>query len=245
MELIRNCSHDSSVQVAVDLDERAVPVGIVKTAFNADGARSIKREHDGLTWYGQRLNLACNPVLSFRAYKDTFFQLRLSYKDGIPGDLGLPITKNYRKIRNALSHYMDIFRIDDTNFSHGDYSIDNILFMDDGVAWVMDWENFNDKLPLEFDIIYCIIEACYFCYKRRGVFTVGDADAAIDLIKYGVGKLDMACGQILGSPAAYIRKLFMENRAVFGPQIMKYPMMNCPHGDIMAIDAFFGKRMKI
>jgi hypothetical protein len=238
MEIIRNCLHYGSTQIAVDLDENAVPTGVVKTAFNEAGAGSLKREFEGISWYDRNTS----SIISFKTYNNTFSQLKLAYKKGCVGNLKLPLARNCKKIHNALSYYIDIFRKDSSSFSHGDYSIDNILFSEDEVVWILDWEDFNEKLPREFDVIYCVMEACYFCYKRQNALTAQDVDMAVDLIKYAIERLNMPSLQIVKRPAAYIRELFLNNNSVFGPQIIKYPLMNCPHEDILALDAAFYKR---
>jgi len=236
MEIIRNCSHYSSIQTAVDLDRNAVPVRVVKTAFTEDGARAIRKEHEGILWYERRLNSAPGAVISLVNYKHTFSRLELAYRNGRPGDLTLSLAKNYKKIYNALNHSIEVFRKEDSPYNHGDYSIDNILFNEDDVVWILDWENFNDKLPREFDIVY-------FCYKRKNMLMANDVDAAINLLKYGIGRLNMPYDQIVRKPASYMRKLFLDNKSIFNSQIMKYPLVNCPYEDILALDAIFNKRV--
>ncbi len=245
MEIIRNCSHYSSIQVAVKLDQKAMPVRVVKTAFNRDGALTIRNEHDGISWYEKRLNSASTAIVSLENYKNTYSRLEFVYKNGRLGNLTLPLARNYKKIYNALCHYIDIFTTGDRHFSHGDYSIDNILFDGDDVVWILDWENFNDKLPQEFDIVYCVMEASYFCYKRHGILKNSDINAAIDLFKYGLGELKMPYQQIIRAPASYMRKLFLDNKAVFGQQIKKYPLVNCPEKDILTLDGFYTKNVAL
>lgn len=244
MEVIRNCSHYSFVQTSVDLDSRAAPVKIIKTTFTEEGVRSLKRERDGLTWYEKKLGVTPGVVISFDDRNDTFARLELVYKDGRLGDPGLSISKNYNKIHNALAYYMGVFRIDGGSFSHGDYSIGNILFNEDDVAWILDWEDFSDKLPRELDIVYCVVEACYFCYKRQRGLSSADIDKAIDLLKYGIKGMNMPCDNIVKAPASYARKLFFDNRPLFGRQAMKYPVVNCSDSEISALDSLFLKRIK-
>ena len=243
MEIIRNCSHYSSTQTALVLDDRARPVSIIKTAFTEEGVRSLIRERDGITWYEKRLGMAPHAVISSDNHNNTFSRLELAYKDGCLGNISRSVSENYNKIHNALTHYLDIFRKDGDRFNHGDYSIDNILFRNNDVVWILDWDKFNDKLPREFDIVYCVVEACYFCYKRRKVLSRGDVDKAIDLLKYGVKNLDMPYDQIIKAPANYVRKLFLDNKSVFGRQFMKYPLVNCRDEDILAIDTVFSKKV--
>lgn len=241
MEIIRNCSHYSSIQVAVKLDQKAIPVRIVKSAFNQDGANAIRNEQEGILWYEKQLNSVSTAIVSLENYKNTYARLELEYKNGRPGELIIPLSRNYKKIYNALKYYFSIFNAGKSRFIHGDYSIDNVLFDGDDVVWILDWESFNDKLPREFDIVYCITEAIYFCYRKYGTLKKGDVNAAIELFKFGLGGLKIPYEQIIRGPASYMRKLFQDNKDVFGPQIKKYPIVNCTEKNILAIDKIFVK----
>ncbi len=241
MEIIRNCSHYSSIQVAVKLDQKALPVRVVKTAFNQDGAMAIRNEQAGILWYEKQLNSVSPAIVSLENYKNTYSRLELEYKNGRPGDLAISLSRNYKKLYNALKYYLSIFTPGKDRFSHGDYSIDNILFDGDEVVWILDWESFNDKLPQEFDIVYCIIEASYFCYKKHGILKENEVNAAIELFKFGIGELKMPYEQIIRAPASYMRKLFQDNKDVFGSQIKKYPIAKCTEKDILTLDEFYAK----
>lgn len=223
----------------MELDDESVPAKVVKTAFDEEGALSLKREHEGITWYDSRIKPETPTVISFSDYNDRSCRLESKYRKGNCGDLKLPVSKNYKKIYNALNHYLEVFRKEGALFSHGDYSIDNILFDKDEVTWILDWENFNKDLPCDFDAIYCVMEALYFNYKMRSKLTRNDVFAATKLLKYGIDRLCMPDKGIVNRPASYIRRLFLEHKDVFSGQIMKYPFMNCSPDDILALDAIF------
>lgn len=242
MEIIRNCSHYNPLQVAFELDDQGTPVKVIKTAFDEEGARLIKNEFNGIRWYSEARSLADRSVLSFTHHRETAARLELAYMPGQVANLRAPLRKNYEKIHNALVHYFSLFRKRGGFCSHGDYSIDNILFDGDLAAWVLDWENFNNKLPTEFDMIYCIVEASYFAYKQQGRLQASEADAAIELLRFGIDKLELPYVPILKAPASYVRRLFLEHASVFGPQMAKYPLVVCPEQDIRRIDAAIGKR---
>jgi hypothetical protein len=242
MEIIRNCSHRNSLQVAFELDDQNAPVKVVKTAFDEEGVKLLSSEFNGVRWYSETRNLADRSVLSFVHHREKSARLELAYMPGQVADLRAPLKRNYRKIHNALAHYFSHFRKRGCFCSHGDYSIDNILFDGDLVVWVLDWENFNNKLPLEFDMVYCVMEASYFAYQRHGMLQASESDAAIELLRYGIEKLSLPYAPILKAPASYIRRLFLDHASVFGPQIAKYPLVICPEEDIRKIDAAINKR---
>jgi len=54
-------------------------------------------------------------------------------------------------------------------------------------------------------------------------------------------RLGVPFEQIVKAPASYMRKLFLNNSSVFGQQIKKYPLVNCPPDDIFKLDSLFLK----
>lgn len=238
MEIIRNCSHYGSTIAAISLDNNRRASRMAKVAFNEDGARAITREYDGIVWYEKQLNTKASAIVSFLCRSNSFASLELAYKDGQCGDLSRSVEENHVRIKNALKHHMDIFEKNGSGFNHGDYSFENVLFDGDGVSWIIDWEHFTDLLPGGFDLVYCIMEACYFCLKRRGRLTGKDVVAAKDLLDYaerqsGIRLIDQK------QPATFLKKLISDNRSVFGQQVHKYPFFNsCPE-DIETLDKIF------
>jgi hypothetical protein len=241
MEIIRNCSHNSSIQVALELDQNSRPVRVIKTSFNQAGALAIRNEHEGISWYEKKRGEVSTTIVSLDNYRAAYSRLELLYHNGRLGDPTLSLARNYNKMRSALDHYMAIFAAGDRQYSHGDYSLDNIVFNNDTVAWILDWESFTDKLPKEFDIIYCVVEASFFCYMNYGMLSARDVRAAIDLLSYGLGKLAVPHRDIVKAPGRFMRKLFRDNEPVFGEQFMKYPLVNSSEQDIKTHDGFYAR----
>lgn len=238
MEIIRNCSHYGSTITAIRLDDMNKAFRITKMAFNEDGASSIMREYDGINWYEKKLNVDNSAIVSFTHRGKAYASLELAYKDGQCGDLSKSVEENHASIKNALKHHVDIFETSDPCFNHGDYSFENVVFDKDDVLWVIDWEHFTDLLPKGFDLAYCIMEACYFCLKRRGRLTKKDIAAAKDLIDYAETKSGMKLID-KKNPATLIRNLIADNQAVFGRQVHKYPFFNSSQKDIYLLDKIF------
>jgi len=237
MELIRNCVHFSLTHVAVDFDTN--PAKVIKTAFNKEGAQSIKNEYKGIVWYCCQRNISPESIITFFQYNNDFARLEVIYKDGECGKLGLPIKKNFLKVLNAIRHYNKVFGNAGFDFQHGDYSIENIIFNNEQVSWVLDWENFSNALPKEFDLLYCIMEVCFFRYKRIRGFLRNDIKAAAALFK-SVSEYIKLPNKFVCEPAAYIRNICVNNKHVFGIQTMKYPFINCSLKDIKQIDSYLG-----
>lgn len=241
MEIIRNCLHYSTTCVALELNDQAAPTSIVKASFDSEGAKSIAIERDGIIWYESQLKLDTSSIISFVNRGDLFARLELIYKDGICGDLGLTVEKNYVKILNALKYHIEIFEKRFAVFSHGDYSIENVIYDRDDVVWLVDWENFTKALPKGFDLIYCIMEACFFCLKKHGRLTRNDINAAMGLFRYVENNSEIGLPD-LRSPASYIRKLFLDNKTAFGWQLKKYPFFNSCQEEVDLLDSYFKSR---
>lgn len=240
MEIIRNCSHYSATSAGLEMADGADPLTIIKTAFNEEGSASIGREREGLLWYEEQLHPENSVIGSFRSYKNSFARLELLYKEGSCGDLSLSVEQNYAKIINAVNHHIDIFENRKSNMNHGDFSIENVIFKKDDVVWVVDWEGFTDMLPFGFDLIYCVMEACFFSFKRRGHLTRNDVKAAKDiLIHIGTALGRQAIS--LKAPSQDLYRLFLDNKKAFGHQLLKYPFYNSSQEDILKLDLFFQK----
>ncbi len=240
MELIRNCAHHSSTHVAVYLGMAGKPSRVVKTAFNEEGAKAVKNEHEGLLWYHRRISTGAGSAVNFFEHGSGFARLETGYVNGECGRLGLSIEDNLLRIFRAIDYHIGLFGPDGFRFQHGDYSIENIIFDNDRVAWISDWENFTDLLPKEFDLVYCVMEACFFRYKRRGKLSGHDVRAARELLEYISGRIGLPA-RCLERPAEYMRDACLNNNNALGSQAMKYPFVNCSPEDIKKIDMSFAK----
>ena len=126
-----------------------------------------------------------------------------------------------------------------TEYSHGDYTLENILFNNkDEVVRVIDWEHFSKELPQEFDLLNCVLENCIFIYRRSPKLLVRDIDIAKTLL-LKVAELTGISHIKFKKPASYFRNLCLRYKHVFDAQIMKYPFVVCSLKDIDILDSFF------
>jgi len=241
MELIRNCAHFSSTCVAVSCGKYGKPAKVIKTAFNKEGAQNIKNEHKGIIWYCRQRNIDPGTFISSFQYGNSFARLEFAYKNGGNGNLDLAIEKNFTKLRNAIDHYVEIFGKPGFNFQHGDYSIGNIVFDNEQILWVLDWENFSDMLTPEIDLLCCIMEPCFFRYQKKKGLSKSDVKTMMELFKYVSNHIELS-DEFIRRPALYIRDIRLKNKQIFGTQIMKYPFVNCSLKDILQIDSYLGNR---
>jgi hypothetical protein len=240
MELISNCAHFGSIYTAFVTSPENIPVEVVKASFDRDGIASLKNEVLGLHWYANRLKIDPASVCSYHTNANRYAKLSLPFHQGTCGNPYLPIKRNYKKIVNAIVYYRNIFGKDDYSFSHGDYSLVNMVFEHDEIRWLIDWEHFNNRLPREFDVMNCILELCYFNFMRTKQLGKDDIRLLKKLLVYASDELGF-CDMNLNTPARELYAISDANRGVFGTQINKYVLTGCPQADIERIDYFFQK----
>lgn len=235
MELIRNCVHHSSTYVFLKRNEYSIPEKIIKTSLTRDGYVDILREYQGLCWYCSQLSKDPDEVVVLKQ-NNNYSIIEIKF---FPGDVGLyntSLSNNYNKIYNAIIYYLDIFRNKNNHWSHGDYSINNIVFENDQIKWLIDWESFNEKLPLWFDCLNCILEAVYFRYKKAHKLSDSDLICAKNLLS--LLSVFFPIKEIFSEkPASIFRRYYGVYKAdVFFNQIDKYPFINAKDEDISKLD---------
>lgn len=239
MELIRNCSHFSLIHVGIDLDSDRKPHQLVKISFNEEGAKQIQNEYDGIVWYCRQVGADADKNTAIFKHKNSYARLEVDFKEGRCGVSHLPLNRNFEKLHNAIDHYYTVFGKSGFKFQHSDYSVENIVFNGDEVGWILDWDNFNNRLPPEFDPLYCIMDACFFRYKRnRDRLSVEDVECAARLFCHVQSRFKIP-KVFFNGPATYIRGILLKNKDTFGSQILKYPYINCSSEDLSRIDSYF------
>lgn len=234
--IIRNCSHFSQIYIAKEFTSAGQACYIVKTSFCKDGASDIKNEALGLQWYANKLGISPESVTDILSYGEHYAVLKIKHQQGKPANLIASIEQNQQNLEAALQHYLDY--IGNSGYSHGDYSIDNILYDKGQVVWVTDWEHFNDKLPQWFDPLYCILEACFFWHRQNGRLSRNDIQITkkfISTIRRCYNLPDCA----VSNPALQLRKCLHEFAPVFGRQVDKFPFVNCDATVIEQLDNYF------
>ena len=240
MELISNCAHFGSTYTAFVTSPKNMPVEVVKASFERAGIDSLKNEIRGLRWYAARLNIDPDSVGSFHTFENRYAKVSLPFHQGSCGNPYLPIKRNYKKIVNAIRYYRNIFGKDNYSFSHGDYSLVNMVFRQDEIQWLIDWEHFNDQLPREFDVMNCILEVCYYNFMQTKHISRDDIGLLKKLLALASDELGF-CDMDLNTPARELYAISDANRGVFGTQINKYVLTGCPREDIERIDYYFQK----
>jgi len=195
-------------------------------------------EYKGYCWYAQQLNLEQNDVVNLYQYNRTFAILKTKFHRGEVGNPYASIEKNYNQLFSALTYYFEIFGKTDYSYSHGDYSLSNLIFLNGKVSWIIDWEHFNDILEPEFDILNCIMEVCYFNFIRKGTISKCEVNMLKSLLDYAANNISLSKSAI-STPAQCLLTLFNGHKKLFDSQYMKYPLVNGSFENIKTIDSFF------
>lgn len=238
MEIIRNCSHLSSVYLALILDAHIKPEKVMKCSFEKEGIKDILNEYKGYCWYAQQLDLDQNEVVNLYQYNHSFAILKIKFQQGELGNPYLSIEKNYNRLFSALTYYFKIFKNTEYSYSHGDYSLSNLIFLNEKVDWIIDWEHFNDLLPPEFDILNCIMETCYFTFIKTGKISNNEVNQIKSLLQYTTNNMPLSEAAV-NTPAECLSSYYNANKQIFGSQYNKYPLAICSEDTINKIDEFF------
>ena len=199
----------------------------------------IQREFNGICWYAGTLGRKRNEFIYKYENNINVTGLEMGFSEGKYGDIRSALRKNINKLNNTINYYNDVLSMIDTEYSHGDYTLENILFNSkDEIVKVIDWEHFNNELPKEFDLLHCVMENCFFVYKKNPEFLKKDIEIAKNLL-FKVAKLVGIPDTGLKKQSSYFRKLCLNYKNVFDTQIMKYPYVACPLEDIKTLDLFF------
>jgi hypothetical protein len=239
MELISNCAHFGSTYTAFVTSAHR-PVRVVKASFEREGIESLRNEIRGLRWYAGHTGIDPDSVGSLHMYENRYAKVTLPFHEGACGNPYLPVKSNYTKIVNAIRYYKNLFGKDDYTFSHGDYSLVNMVFRQDEIRWLIDWEHFNDQLPREFDVMNCILEVCYYNFMKTKHLSREDIRLLKKLLVLASDELGFR-DLNLETPARELYTIADAHRGVFGRQINKYVLTGCPPEDIGRIDQLFQK----
>jgi aminoglycoside phosphotransferase len=239
MDLLRNCIHNSHVLTGLVLD-RGYPVRAVKKAFDKAGSRQLETEHRGLTWYCAQAGISPDGWFIDYLQMQNAAMLSYDYVVGQIGDCHAGLEHNAARVRWAIDYYLKVFRGADELCSHGDFSLANIIFADDQVARIIDWENFNDVMAPEYDLVYLLTELVLFSFaKVKGRCVPGDR-----LHKKFMLELDASLGLSEGArraPAAWCRAQAMAYGRLKGVDHNKCPFLVAREETIDALDRALGQ----
>lgn len=220
------------------MDDHNNPEIVMKSSFEEEGINDILNEYEGFCWYAHQLNLDQKEVVNLYQYNHSFATLKTKFHHGELGNPYSSIEKNYNRLSSALTYYFEIFGKTDYMYTHGDYSLSNLIFLHEKIDWIIDWEHFNNVLPPEFDILNCIMEICYFNFIRTSNISNAEVNKIKNLLHYAEDNMPLS-ESALYTPAQCLSTYYNVNKELFGSQYYKYPLAICSVESIQKIDAFF------
>jgi len=238
IELVSNCQHHTTIQTAFLTDRHNQPVSVLKNSFSPDGVTALEREHRGLSWYVGQLH--ADPVNAgvLSRLTDSYARFEFPYHPGEVGHNHHPVSQNYDKLTSAIDHWKDLFT--GQAFSHGDYTISNIVYHRDSVAWVLDWEGFTDGLPRGFDLMNLVMEACLLRYSWHGRNRLSGSDVQLLLrLMNLIPEIVPLPEGFMERPASVFSEVCRSLQAAYGQQWKKYPFVLLDRKVIDDIDRHF------
>ncbi len=166
VSVIRNCSHFTSVQTCI-LTVDGVAKKTLKKAFSVQGCSSIKSEYEGANLFCKLLQKDLSTYIFDYTNNGKYSELHLKYIDGEIGNCHAGLSSNYDRLVSLIDFFRENEIYKKENFSHGDLSVSNVVFHENLVIWIIDWENYNNFFPNYYDLIYCITEIVLFNFVKR------------------------------------------------------------------------------
>lgn len=158
--LIRNQSHNNKI-ITLFLPNLKV---IRKIALNPHGIKKIKKEINGLSWYQKKIKYK---IISNIQTSKSFQALDINQIDGKIIDYNMPITETKKYLIKIIDHYQKIWGSEKKIPSHGDLTLDNVIFKKKKI-FIIDWEHFDiGKKDKGFDIAYLIFSALILPNKNN------------------------------------------------------------------------------
>lgn len=169
IELLKNCSHGNEVSTYLmnnNLDVKK----IIKVAATPIGIKNLKCEIEGWDWYQKiRYSVKEEPLCRIVQERNSYLKIHLRFIEGARADCRKGLEENEEIIKKVIKHYCEIWPYypDDKSPLHGDLSLDNIIYNDDGIH-IIDWEHFNIRgAQWGFDPLYMLFETLFLRIRNR------------------------------------------------------------------------------
>lgn len=203
-DIVRNCSHYSNIQTGLYRSDSKY-LYVVKKAFTKRGADEIEREHTGLMSFGNAMNLNPNEWIVDYKINNTSALLVIKYVEGKIGDCHAGMQENYAKLESLLDFYENNNLYEKQSGAHGDLSISNVIYNEQKVTWVIDWENYNELLSVNYDLVYCITEVLLFELAKNKKLDKYSVELYWKLFDRISGRLAAVDQNVRSGPSNWIR----------------------------------------
>jgi hypothetical protein len=204
--LIRSSSHGNKICVFDEVVEGC----ITKTSVKMSGIKRLAREEVGISWYADRLGTNNANLLGYAYTSSIYARLDIRKFLGHKISYKKSFSQNYEYLERCISHYIDVWPRDALVPTHGDLTLDNVIFSSNGTVYFFDWEHFTDKLyPWGFDILYCLLSALLLPLNDDELPSKKDCEAYVELV---FRLLDNGlCSGLSEYPLQYYRRIFLHD----------------------------------
>jgi len=232
--LTRSNAHNSETFVSVVYKYDGNPIWIKKASSASAGIERLKNEVKGVEWYKDVSKVSYAPyhIIDQREY----FSVKFNFICGKKADYSIGYSENKSYIERVLVEYCRVWSkiLSGDHVVHGDLSLDNVLFLDDGVVMI-DWEHFsNAPIPIGFDMLNLVYEQLYMLSLRNGIDGNVVKDAKEMLFKLRTaGCLDKV---FFERPLETLRHFILNNDVLWGEQLNKLPVMKFSRSQIDKLD---------
>ena len=231
--LIRSNSCGSEIFISTIHRSDCLPISLQKSSSSKSGIAKLKGEIQGVKWHdtitGGSSLLSTRSLSNYLSVNYKFiYGKKVDYKKGYL------INLNY--IQKAVEEYCRVWSKldDDSCIIHGDFSMDNLIFLDKGVA-IIDWEHFSLKgMPKGFDALNLIYEQLYIFlrYKNLNKQIVEHIKLMFNLL-YKNECLDRVYWE---GPLMVTRSFILNNQFIWGDQIQKLPILKIKTNQVKLLD---------
>ena len=231
--LFRVNANNSGVYLSTIYDHEHNPVYVKKSASKPTSILKLKREVQGALWYSglskERLICDITELPKYYSIRFNFISgMKMNFRDGYW------INKCY--VEKAVDKYCEIWskELSDETIIHGDYSIDNLIFSEEGVT-VIDWEHFSSNLiPKGFDALNLIYEQIYILMLNKKINHKVISHANLMLRKL----YDSEClhKAYFKNPLKTVQGYIANNLEIWGAQVSKLPIMQLDSPQCSALD---------
>ncbi len=234
--LMRSNSCHNGVYLSIVYKSNCSPIFVKKSASIDDGISRLKRETKGVTW--------CDSVTKESSISSTidlpnYFSSNFNFIQGEKANYrdGYWINRNY--IQRALVKYCEVWSELPPGVCvvHGDFSIDNLIFMKDSVV-IIDWEHFSqEKIPKGFDALNLIYEQLYILLRKERLND--PIKEHVNLMFRDLYNCNCIDEVFWKNPLMTIRRFILDNRRIWGVQLTKLPVLKITPLQVIELDAIF------
>ena len=222
IELIHNCQHGS--EIAVYSVREGSRKFIRKSTATPGGIEDLTREAAGWSWYQARRYPQRTVPICLQLGRGAYHRIDVEWIEGKKGDFRKGLFPNREIIQLAFEQYCSLWpeANDGTVPLHGDFSIDNLIFNEEGIH-VIDWEHFKERgAPWGFDPIYLLYEALWFSTGRRRHPSRKEVTTIATFLKqlYKAGRLEES---LVVRPLRTIRTFIQDHKEIWGEQLRRFP----------------------